>query len=270
MASEYDKKILELGFALFRKKFGKYLSDDTLTAYFNSSKNVDFKDFIKNIDDVADLTVTKWQREHIRNYTKFMIWLSCNHTELRMGMEGMIKEFTKYKNFKIDLEPQVGRLDKFLIEQILKFVIKKLNERATYQRTLLESYDTSNTLAKYVMARCDYGIKDIKTEFNYKAVRSFVWLGLYIGIHDTAYRDQFYYFINKVGNNDLVLISKPFVKKPKDFYINLYDEGRKATRKKWKDGELPHHMNSIIEEPCLPVKQHRKIKKICERIDCVK
>jgi hypothetical protein len=259
--SEREKRILYLGIKLFRKKIGKKATVENISLYLRSSKDKGFHELLDMLDFIVDNTKGTWQKMIMKEYTEFAIFLAVNHPTYRIAMENLIKKFTKYDNIKIDLEPCLGYTDRLITDHIIKYIFKKFSERLTYQYILSDSYSTINNVAKYVMVNLDDALKDVKDEYQYKTIRTFTWLGVWIAICDTAYRHQFYYILNKIGNKELHELSKEFYFEPSNWYINVYEDGYLDTRRLWEKNEIPHHENSLIEEPCVVYRQQQTIKK---------
>ncbi len=265
LRSEYEKRILRLGINLFRKKIGKKAKPDNISKYLRETKEPALKELFVLLDYICENTKKKWQREYVKEYTEFAIYLAINNDELRKGLEGCLSTYSKYDNVKIDLEPNLGRLDKYLLEHIITYIIKKFSARPTYKAILQESYYTQNPMAQYIMRHSDEAVIKVKNDFMHKVLKTFIWFGTWVGINDTAYRHQFYYFINNYGNDELSKLAEDFAYPPEKWFINAYEEGFRATRDAWAKNELPRHKNSTIEDPCILTKQREKFKRYAER-----
>ena len=263
--SEHEKRIVTLGTSLFRKKIGKKASVENVSKYLRGSKNKGFLEMLDVLDFIVDNTTGSHQKRHVKEYVEFALFLAINHPEMRKGLEGMIKTYTKYPDSKIDLKPCLSRTDKFILEHVIKYIFKKFNERVSFKAIVIESNDSPNKIARYFLSNLETALIDVKDDFIHKSIGLLSWLGLWIAINDTAYRHQFYYAVNKVGNEKLHELSNDFYFEPEDWYINVYTYGVADTRKQWEENVIPRHENSVIESPCVVPKQQNIFKKYIEK-----
>lgn len=82
-------------------------------------------------------------------------------------------------------------------------------------------------------------------------------------IKDTAYRDAFFWMIDKVLEHpeELRKMLKPYVKPPEEWIPNLWQNSKDTTRKKVKEGEIPVNSKSLEESiftPAIQNKRHQK------------
>jgi len=263
--SEHEKRIITLSVSLFRKKIGKKASVENISSYLRSSKDEGFLSILNTIDFIVDNTKGKYQGRHIKEYIEFALFLAVNHPEMRKGLNGIIKTYTKYPDSCIDLEPCLGFTDRHISEYIFKYMFKKFNERVAFRAIIIESNDTPNKIARYYLDNLEIALADVTDEYMHKALGLISWLALFIAINDTAYRHQFYYAVNKLGNLKLHELSNDFYFEPKDWYINMYEEGVADSKKKWAENSIPRHHNSLIEQPCVIKKQQEMFKKYIDK-----
>jgi len=261
MMSEHEKRIIRLGINLFRKKIGKKASKENISAYLRETKEPALIDLFKQLDFVTDNTIANYQKKYMPELFEFMLFLAVNNEQLKIAFEGLLTRFTKYEKVKIDLKPCLSRTDSFLLEHLIRYLIKKLSERPTYAAILSESYSTRNQLALYILKNVDMGLIGMKDDFMHRVAKTFIWFGTWVGTNDTAYRHQFYYLINKIGNPEISDIALEFTFPPKKWYINVYQEGVNASKKLYAENTIPRHESSLLEEPCVVKKQAETIKK---------
>jgi hypothetical protein len=262
---EHEKRMVKLGIKLIRKKIGKKATPDNINIYLRSTKSKALIEILDMIDFISKNTKSEWQSRYVKEYGEFGLWLAINHPEMRKALTGIVRKYTKFKDFDIDLKPNIGKFDIFLFDAALKFTIKKLSTRPTYILLLQESYNVVNDLAKYFILNIDDALVNVKDDFTHKTLKTFLWMGVYIMITDTAYRSQSYYAAHELGNEKVCELSKSFFFKPNKWYINLNRDGRELTQKMWDNNEVPRHVNSILEEPCVPFKQKQKIESILKK-----
>lgn len=259
--SEHEKRIVKLGMILFRKKIGKKASKENISKYLRQSKNKEFNEFLGLIDHVSENTKSSWQRLVSKEYTEFALFLAINHPKLRKGLLGLLKTFTKYKNIEIDIEPCLGKLDKYMLEHVLKYIVKHFSSRRTYSAIMSESLTSINAIAQYFMSNIDKALVGVNDDFMQRALKTFAWFGVWVGVNDTAYRHQFYYMLNKCGNEQIMKLSEKYYREPDAWFINLYQEGVDETRKLWDKNKIPHHKTSLLEAPCVVKNQRDVIEK---------
>ena len=264
--SEHEKRILKLTYGLAIKKLGKKAKPENIHSYLMSSKCEALTETVKILNYIADKTNSFHQKKFIKEFGEFGLWIAVNHPLYRKALEAAFKKFTNYKNTKIDLNPKMSKLELILFDSIVKYGMRKIVVRPTYREIITESLTSPNKIARYYMSNIDEVLVDVKSEFINNAIKSIAWLFIWIGVNDTAYRSQFYYAVNKIGNDKLKELSMDFYDEPDKWFINVYMEGRQQTIEKQKNKELPRHQTSIIEEQCVPNKQQEKINKILKKI----
>jgi hypothetical protein len=259
--SQHEKRIIKLGKGLLCKKIGKKANPENIHKYLISTKCKALKKVVELLNFIADNTKSNHQAMYMREYGEFALYICCNHNEYRKILESLLSHFSKFDNVKIDLEKQLGKVDLFIIESALKYSINRIAVRPTYTQILSESYTTCNEFARYMMANLDEALHNVKYDYLLKVAKSFMWIATWIAVNDTAYRHQFYYALNELGNNDIKKIAKQFLLPPEKWFINVFSDGKVETRKLWDENKIPRHKTSILEEPCVPENQQNMIKK---------
>jgi len=261
MMSEYEKRVIRLGINLFRKKIGKKASKENISKYLRQTKEPALLEFLETIDFLVDNTKSSYQSKYSKEIAEFALFLAVNNEQFKLALEGCLSTFTSHKKVKIDLKPCLGKVDSFLLEHFIKYIVKKISERPTYRAILSESYTTRNKLASYIVQNVDLALDNVTEDFMHRVARTFIWFGTWVGINDTAYRHQFYYVINKIGNPEISEIASEFTYPPEKWYINIYQEGQDETRALYAENKIPRHESSLLEEPCVIKKQAEKIRK---------
>ena len=153
--AEYEKRIALLGLNLFRKKIGKKASVENISEFLRTSKNEGILELLDLVDFVVEHTANKWQQKITKEYMEFGLFLTLNHPELRKGLNGLLKQFTKHKDVEIDLKPCISKIDVFILEHVLKYVVKQFSSRRTFNAIMSESFVTTNKIAQYFMFNMD-------------------------------------------------------------------------------------------------------------------
>jgi hypothetical protein len=263
--SEREKRLLFLGTRVLRKKLGKNAAKENIDGYLRTCTDKGFNEILDMIDFIYDNTKQQYQARIFKEYSQLCLFIAVNHPKLKPYLESLITTFTKYDNINIDVKPCTSKFDIYMIDKAINYLIKKFSERPTYYAILDEAYITSNDIGKYFMNN----IKNVKNSFEderlEKSIHSFLWLGVWMGLNDTAYRHQFYYVINKLGNSELTALASALFFEPDKWYINIYKEATDRTHELWNKNEIPRHQNSLIEEPCVVHKQQEVFKKHLEK-----
>jgi hypothetical protein len=259
--SQHEKRLIRLGRSLLIKKIGSNAEPENIHEYLMSTKSKALKDVVELINFIADNTKNKHQSDILRIYSEFALFIAINHEDFRKMIEGLLSTFTKYDDVKIDLPIVITKIDKFIIESGLKFVIKKMQTRPTYRKILEESYAPSNKFVNYFLLHADKATIDIKSDYLVSVSKTLSWIALWIAVNDTAYRHQFYYALKKIGNKRVQKIADEFYLEPEKWFINVYNDGVQKTRELWEKGEIPRHRASSIEENCVPERQKEKIER---------
>ena len=264
--SEHEKMIMKLTLKLIRKKLGKKSQPENVHKFLMSTKCKGLKDTVKLINHIADKTESNWQANYIRQYGEFMLWVAVNHPLYRKTLELSFNRFTKYDNVKIDLKSQFTKIDTIMFNQIIKYGMKKILGRPTYLQIISESLTSPNKVAKYFMSNIDETLTPIKNEFGFSSAKSILWLILWIGINDTAYRSQLYYGLKKLGNDKISEMADDFYDEPENWFINVYVDSVKTTKRLRKEKKLPMHKAGYVESQCVPDEQQKKINNILKKI----
>jgi hypothetical protein len=265
MISEREKRLIKLGTTLLRKKLGKNASVEHIEAYLRTCSDKGFIEILDLIDFVSSNTKGLYQARLFKEYSHLCLFIAINHPVLKPCLEDMIKAFTKFENINIDIKPCLSKFDIYIINKIMDYTIKKFTEKHTYLAILTEAFSSSNRVSKYFMDNLEQILTSIEDDTIKRSMRTFLWLGVWMGTNDTAYRHQLYYTLNKLGNKKLKFLSTEFYFEPKDWYINIYTEAVASTREKWDSNEIPRHQNSLLEQPCVVPLQQQTIKKYTEK-----
>jgi len=265
MLSEREKRVLAISTRLLRKKLGKNADVKYIEGYLRTCSDKGFNEILDMIDFIYSNIDAKYQAKMFKEYIHLCLFIAVNHPKLKPCLVEIIQTFTKYKKVEIDIKPCLSKLDLFIVDKAMNYVIKKWSERPTYTMILEEAFVTSNHIGKYFMDNIQKIGNSITDDMFKRNIRTMLWVGIWMGINDTAYRHQFYYILNKIGNEEIQNYSTEFLFEPKNWYINIYTEGVARTREQWNNNEIPRHQNSLIEQPCVVHKQLEVLKKNAEK-----
>jgi hypothetical protein len=259
--SEREKRVLKLGLYLLRKKLGKKSKKESIHKYLVNHENKVIQKLAKEIDTIGKQIKGKDQQKYFIEYLEFGLWLLYNHPDFNKILEVSINEFTKYNTkFKTD-NLLLTKMDCAVLNLGFKYVFKRLSEKPTFLVIMKEAEVISNKLAKYLMSNCDIALKHAKSNEQHGMLKALLWFILWMGVHDTAYRDEMYYILNKIGNKELRDLTVDELVEPKDWYINLYEDAVKKSVRLRKEGKLNSNECSIEEEPCVKAFTKKKIER---------
>ena len=116
-----------------------------------------------------------------------------------------------------------------------------------------------------------YSIPDMKTAHHNAVMRDFSELGLWVCYKDTAYRDPFFWTLDKLLENAEQLRKdiKPYVKDPKDWYCPRWQETKAHTKKLKEDGKIPTGETDMAQDEkyFVPEWVHKLTKEINKDIE---
>lgn len=144
---------------------------------------------------------------------------------------------------------------------------KKLGESASVSHIHDDMLYCGNPVIKKITEIINKSANLCKEDFQKKTVTELSELGLWICYKDTAYRDMFFWILNEMLEHadELKKELKPYVKEPKDWYVNVWHEGKKDSQKKRESGEIPFYAFSETEKVFSKEIQRRRLNKIAKK-----
>jgi len=106
-----------------------------------------------------------------------------------------------------------------------------------------------------------------KVNYQKRMVLGYGQAFLWIVSKDTAYRDAFFWSLDKLLEHpeELRKILKPYVKPPNEWIPNLWQDSRLKTRKNQQQGKLPKYAKCLEETIFTPDIQNKRHKKILNK-----
>lgn len=154
-----------------------------------------------------------------------------------------------------------ANLQKKYIQLGIKLLRRKLGESASVEGVKSDLENCGNPVFARIYKTMIETSSEIKGNWQRKTVEEIGGLLLWILYRDTAYKDIAIYILNEVLKDadkykeDL----KPYLKEPKDFYVNEWVESKELTAKKEGIGQ---YGRSFAEEVFTPTIQRKKWKKL--------
>jgi hypothetical protein len=97
----------------------------------------------------------------------------------------------------------------------------------------------------------------IKSKYQQRMVKDYGRLALWILTKDTAYRDAFFWMLYNLLLNaeKLLVLIKPYVKDPKEWYSNVWVDGKEKSKELKEQGRIPDFGMSLTEKVYVPRKE---------------
>jgi len=161
--------------------------------------------------------------------------------------------------------------EKRIVRIAIALVRKKLGKSASAKEIAEEMKTCANDGVREIAAIIRDNASKVEPEFQRKTMEEITLLGLWVALHDTGYRDMFFATLDDILKNAVALrkMIRPFVKKPKDWYPNIWFNSKKLTSKLRKEGKISEYEHSIVERQCVPSKHRYDLEKIIKKMQKV-
>lgn len=270
LSSNREKVILKLGIALARKKLGKKASITSIHDELINNQQPFIRKTALVIKEICDSIPDEliWQKTVISEVGEFVLWCTIHHPKFRDILLSLHKEmFSDNKLLFSETDWVFSKVDIYLTDLILKYTYNKI-----YNKEVTENFARTMNLSKFsnsVIAEFNNAItKIVNEQCEGKEIDRyllFIHLLLYIVMHDTAYRDVFFWGIYQLANKPIKKMVEPYYVPLNKCYLRLYMDGKEHTRKLKEQGLLPKHGKSLPEKYCVPRFRQEHIQKIIKR-----
>jgi len=267
LSSNREKKLLKLGISLARTKLGKRASTTAIhDELINSNQPFIRKTAItikKIHDNIPDRMA--WQKSVISEVGEFVLWCTIHHPKYRNIILAMHDEMFNDSELSFKYTDWVfSKVDIYLADLILKYTYNKI-----YDKKLTENFVTNMNLAKFsnpVVAKFNdvitKAINESCTENEVDRYILFSRLLLYIVMHDTAYRDVFFWGTYQLANKLTKKMVEPYYVPLNKCYLKLYVDAKVHTEKLKEKGVLADYDKSLPEKYCVPRARQKHIQRI--------
>lgn len=267
-----EKRLVKLGVPIVRAKIGKSAKPENIHETLLNSSSESLKKFVSNINGTADKIQNIYQKVTIKELAELGIWVALQHPDLKEPVIEIISRITGIPATDIRMDSKLSRLDLFFIDKGLKYISGKLTEKvpASHYKYLHDDVEScTNDACQYIWLVTKQVMGKYEDNSTRDALMVLIEVGIWAAVHDTAFRDAFFYFINKVGNKkirDLIKLHPTrLVKPPSEWYPNLWKRGHDKTVEGKKSGELLPGEFSYLEQFCVPQIQRKMIKESRKR-----
>jgi len=270
MSSNREKALLKLGISLARKKLGKRASIISIhNELINSNQpfirktSLVIKEICDNVPDGLP-----WQKGVISEVGEFVLWCTLHHPKHRNIILAMHNDmFNDNELLFTDSDWVFGKVDTYFADLILKYTYNRI-----YNNQLTDNFAKTMNLSKFS--------NPVITKFNdvitmavndeYAADEAdryllFAHLLLFIVMHDTAYRDVFFWGTYQLGNKKIKKMVEPYYVPLNKCYLKLYMDGKEHTRKLIEKGLIAKHDKSLPEKYCVPRFRQQHIQKLKQK-----
>lgn len=150
-------------------------------------------------------------------------------------------------------------MHKKIIRTTVWLLRHKLGSCATVERVHEDLMESGNATVQFLTGMLNYAGKNIKERYQSKTVSELGELSIWILTKDTAYRDIFFWLLDQVLQRATEIRKwiQPYVKDPKDWYVNVWHETKKESDKLKTEGRIPKYGKSASEKIFTPAEQQR-------------
>lgn len=256
-ASHREKQIMMFAVAVLRKKLGQRASVENIHNELISSNNKAISELVKQMYKTVGYMKTTHQPQIITEYGELAIWIAYHSKTFEPLLEKCCNALTKYTYDNTTKQTYtLSYVEEKLIKIGLHYINKELHKFFTFDEIKKEINTEINPAIIYLQNE----LRDIIGIEN-KELIEIMELMLWFATHDTAYRDAFFWNINKIGNKQLRELSLPYVIEPSLWYGNLWVDSKELTVKQRASGEIPSYALSMPESLCRPNRGQTKKRK---------
>jgi hypothetical protein len=270
LSSNREKMILKLGITLARKKLGKRASVTSIHDELINNEQPFIRKTALVIKDMYDSIPDEmiWQKSVISEIGEFILWCAIHHPKFRYILLSVNKEmFSDYKLLFTKSDWVFSKVDIYLTDLILKYTYNKI-----CSKDITESFTRNMNLSKFSNPAITEFNAIITKAINEKCSNNevdryllFTHLLLYIVMHDTAYRDVFFWGTYQLANKSTKKMVEPYYVPLNKCYLRLYVDGKEHTRKLKDKGLLAEYEKSLPEKYCVPRYRQKHIQTIIKK-----
>lgn len=258
-----NKKLFQFARSYFYKK------------YMDDIVNFDVSDFeneglVKIHDIIFYLSMhvgTGHHRNLIDDFTEIFFW-AITKKNILQEQSIYILYYLSNNEIKNKLEPYVVQPKNWKTHIIRDAIIRKFASYLCLK--MFEDFGANpinvhedltlcgNASIKYVFDV----LNDVLSDDKYIHYRQIIEFILWTAYKDTAYRDVLMCIFNEIGNDDLIQLSKQYVKPFNKWSMNAWIASIKTTREQRKNNEIPSHIVSYPEQINVPHIERKRLEKI--------
>ena len=157
--------------------------------------------------------------------------------------------------------------EKKLIRLAVWLLRKKLGEEGTAAQIHDDMRYCGNAAIAKITKIINESADLCKGKFQKDTMNELSELGLWVCYKDTAYRDAFFWILNEILNHaeELKKDIAPYIKDPKDWYVNVWNVSKEDTKKKRELGDIPFYGKAESEKVFSHEIQKRRLNQLAGR-----
>ena len=229
--------------------------------YLVNHPNPEIVELISIVHKAADEITNNWQRKLVKSMVDIGLTVCCKDEKYSKILSKVLTqlydrnvEIKKYKSFNV--------AEKAMIRLLLKASDKILKQRASTLNMAHELLsDCSNEAISFIHFVSSEAMKDELNEKEYAKISKMFEFLLYVVYLDTAYRDPFFWILDKFVRKDMQIVIARHVVEPIDWYVNVWVRSKRLTSTQQKNGVIPPYAHSVVERRMCSTKQMYDLKK---------
>jgi len=229
--------------------------------YLLSHPNIEVGKLITVIYYAADQITNPWQKKMIKATMSVGLAVCCRNEKYASVLSKILTQLYGY-DVNIEKHKSFNPLEKAMLKILLKTSDKIFKERIhalNMAHDLL--FNCSNESISFIHGITSDAMKDGFDEKEYNRTFPLFEFLLYILYLDTAYRDPFFWILDKISRQEMRDAISQHVIKPYDWYVNVWVRSKKLTAEQKARGVIPPYGHSIVERRMVPTKQSLDLKK---------
>lgn len=234
-------------------------------SYLISHPNKEILKLVHIVEVAANKITNKWQTNIIKGMTYVGLTICCKDDRYSKILSGILTQVYGY-NIEIEKYKGFNVIEKTMLSALLKVsdgMIKDRMHALDSAHELLS--DCSNDAISFIHANVLDVVKNDLTEKECNKIIPIFEFLLYTAYLDTAYRDPFFWILNKISRQEIKDVIVRHVIAPHDWYVNVWMRSKELTRQQRLDGKIPPYAHSIVERRMIPAKQTYDLNKKLEK-----
>jgi len=220
----------------------------------------------KIVDEAAYHIETVYHRTMMLEYTAKAFWLI---DKKHLYNDGIIYLLYLFGNDDIKrmvkdkvVEPEFWKksiLD-YGIQRIVIYMMKKFHENTMLNPTVTHDdvIHAGNCCVRFMAKELNRVWNRKRFPYVCELIEFFLW----IAYKDTAYRDIFFYLMDKLGNDEIRAMVAPYVKRPEMWSMNAWQQSIRSTKELQDDKQIPKGQLSYSEQINVPSIQRKRLSNI--------
>ena len=216
------------------------------------------------VEMVCENSRTGHQRQRTRDYKNIALWAV---TKKHMGASVIYDLLYSIGNDELkqmitdDMRiPRKLKWTDNVLKKLVLYLLKKMYDDKYCNPVVIHtdlSY-TGNDAIRSIHSEVQRILKEHEHEDLLDIIEFFLW----ILVKDTGYRDQFFWLIDKLGNDELRNMVKDYVKEPIKWAPNAWLASKDTTEDEHVNNRIPKSTLSYGERVNVPSYQKRQLEKI--------